>query len=400
MKILIISHEYPPVGGGGANACMNLAREYARKGNEVHIVTVWYENQKEEEILAHDADVYIYRLKSKRQYLDHCSFGEMLSFISKALPFANRLEKKEHFDICQIFFGIPSGTVGYYLKKKYNLPYVIRFGGGDIPGFQDRFKVVYKVISPFVKIIWNNANALVANSKGLKELALDFYNKKEIIVIPNGVDVRAFSCANDNGSSSSLQCGAENIAKIENNDEEEVKILFVSRLIERKGLQDIIPQLSKLDAVCKRNGKTIKLVIVGDGPYRETIEAMVRSFKLENLVSFEGYKSKQELPKYYSSADIFVFPSRKEGMPNVVLEAMSYGLPIIMTPCQGSDELIDGNGDVVSIDSFVDKIGELVLDENARDRMGKRSKNLIETEFSWNKVADSYLEIFKRNMNL
>ncbi|WP_029232370.1 glycosyltransferase family 4 protein [Butyrivibrio sp. VCB2006] len=388
MKILIISHEYPPVGGGGANACMNLAREYAKEGNEVHIVTVWYEGQQEKEILSYESNVYIYRLKSKRKHLDHCSFKEMMDYLVKALPVADKLQKKEKFDVCQIFFGIPSGPIGYYLKKKYKLPYIIRFGGGDIPGFQDRFTKVYKLIGPAIKTIWKNADALVANSKGLKELALNFYDKQEILIIPNGADINAFSDVSTNNTQSH---------KIDDNT---INLLFVSRLIERKGLQDILPQLQAINDNCRKHGennknsKTIKLRIVGDGPYRETLEEIVKNCNIENIVSFEGQKSKEELSEYYSNADIFVFPSRKEGMPNVVLEAMSYGLPIIMTPCQGSDELINGNGYVVKANEFADKITELSTNDEKRIAMGNRSKTLVAEEFSWKKTADAYRKVF------
>ena len=394
MNILIVSHEYPPVGGGGANACMNLAKEYCGAGNTVTIVTVWFQGEKEYE---EKDGVKIYRVKSKRAHLEHCGFGEMLDYLKKALPVVKKLAKEENFNICQVFFGIPSGPLGYYLKKKYHIPYVIRFGGGDIPGFQDRFAFVYKAIGPAIKILWKNADALVANSQGLKKLAEDFYDKKEILVIPNGAEVRAFS--GDLASSGANPDTAANNAfpgnDLANNHDSSnavdsdntCRLLFVSRLIERKGLQDILPQLKSIIEKCDASGINVKLDIVGDGPYRETLETIVKEQNIADHVTFHGQKSKDQLPAYYSRADLFLFPSRKEGMPNAVLEAMSYGLPIIMTPCQGSEELIDGNGFVTGASQFGEKIETLALDSKTREKMGQRSTQLIEEVLSWHNTA-------------
>ncbi len=400
MKILMVSHEYPPIGGGGANACMHLAKEYAVAGNEVHIVTAWFPGEKEywEEKYDNRGVVKVQRLKSKRKHEEHCSFSEMLDFVFKAIPVTSRLEAAEHYDICQIFFGIPSGVVGYLLKKRYKLPYVIRFGGGDIPGFQDRFTTVYKLIAPAIKIIWKKADALVANSLGLKKLAQDFYDKKEIKIIPNGADVNAFS-----GDASSGDTGKLHGQMDTDSDNATLRLLFVSRLIERKGLQDVLPQLrtvadSLADGNVSENASMnvgIHLDIVGDGPYREILEQIVSEHGISDLVTFHGQKNKAQLPEYYSQADVFLFPSRKEGMPNAVLEAMSYGLPIIMTPCQGSDELIDGNGYVTQASDFSNKIIELAENGELRNRMGEKSKELITNVFSWKATAGGYLRLFK-----
>ena len=374
MKILIVSHEYPPIGGGGANACMNLTREYAAQGHEVTILTVWYEGLENTECID---GVNIIRIHSKRKYLDHCSFAEMLDYLLKAFGRIDNIVKKEQFDICQVFFAIPSGPIGYYLKKKYHIPYVIRFGGGDIPGFQKRFNIVYKFIAPFEKVLWKNADALIANSSGLKKMAMDFYDKCSIDIIPNGA-TKAIEVTND------LQTG------------ETFRILFVSRLIERKGLQFIIPQLK---GVAEKCNKKIKLIVVGEGPYRGDLEQLSKDYGVENIISFQGQKDKHELLEYYGNADAFILPSQKEGMPNVVLEAMSYGLPIVMTPCEGSQELIDGNGYVVKTEKFPNCLGELCNDVSKREKMGKRSKELIGEKFLWSSVAKQYLNLFERVRN-
>ena len=371
MKVLIVSHEYPPVGGGGANACMKLSEEYVKLGHEVHIVTVWFEHP-----ISNPAP-NIHYVRSRRKHAEHCSFREMFSFLLKAFPIANRLEKAEHFDICLIFFGIPSGPVGYYLKRKYGLPYVIRFGGGDIPGFQKRFTYVYKLLAPGIRILWRSADALVANSAGLKNMAQGFYDKHEIRIITNGAETQ-------------IKSGEHKHAI----GEERVRLLFVSRLIERKGLQDYLPYISVLRDRLRSIGKSVELQIVGDGPYRDTLEAMVKEYGISDVISFVGQKDKAELPFYYANSDIFIFTSHKEGMPNVILEAMSYGLPIITTPCEGTDELISGNGYCVGIKDFNECILALVSDPDKYEKASDNSLLLIRDSFSWSSVSKEYVDLF------
>lgn len=390
MKILIISHEYPPIGGGGANACLNLTKEYAKLGHDVHVVTAWYSGQKETETIDdYRGSVTITRLKSKRKHLERSSFTEMFDFMFKAKSFAGTLVKDSRkagapFDICQIFFGIPSGPVGLYLKKKYKLPYIIRFGGGDIPGAQDRFAVIYKVISPAVKIIWKNASALVANSQGLKDTACGFCSKYPIEIIPNGVDTTLFY-------------PPQKTDKTEKKDI--INLLFVSRLLVGKGLQFVIPYLKRIE---DETGKKIHFTIVGDGPYRPTLEQLANENGVESMVSFEGKKNKDELLPYYQAADIFVFPSLHEGMPNAVLEAMACGLPVVMSPCQGSGELINGNGIIADTDLelFYKSIIEIInLPKEKLEEMAEESLELAKDTFSWAGVSGRYEVVFGEASN-
>ena len=372
MKILIVSHEYPPIGGGGANACMFLANEFTRKENKVDILTAKYKEQPEVETV--DNRLTIFRVKCLRKKVESSNFIEMFSFLASALHKADKLEKENRYDICLVFFGIPSGPIALHLKKKYNLPYVIRSGGGDIPGTQKRFKYVYKVLEPSLRRIWKEAAGIIANSQGLKERAEKFENRYQISVIENGVDMNFFSPSH------------------QKKDSDTVKILFVSRLIERKGLQLIIPLLQNIQKkVWQQCNNNIELVIVGDGPYRSQLEELVDETKTRELVRFEGQKNKNELVKYYKEADIFLLPSMWEGMPNVVLEAMSSGLPIIMTPCEGSKELITDNGIIADYDNMEEKIVFLCTHKEERCQMGKNSVKNIEQKYQWNIISDRYL---------
>jgi len=385
MNILIVSQEYPPIGGGGSNACMFLKSEYLRRGHKVTLVTARFKDQPLHERLSvtnlslaaddPEAAMDIYRVRCKRKYKEHCTFTEMLDYVLKAIPVCSKLVKKEHFDVCMVFFGIPGGVAGWYLKKRYKLPYIVRFGGGDIPGFQERFKAVYKVLGPFVKQIWKEASGLVANSSGLRDFALNFCDKYRIDVITNGVDVASFSPGQ----------------RDEHDTSKEVRLLFVSRLIERKGLQFLIPHLSRIEKECERS---VTLTVVGDGPYRETLEDMARSAGVQDKVFFEGQRDKKELPGYFARADIFVLPSMREGMPNVVLEAMAGGLPIVMSACEGSKELVDGNGYIAG-DDFAATLIKAINEGKLRE-MGDLSKKRAGEIFSWENVAERYLELMEQ----
>ena len=85
-------------------------------------------------------------------------------------------------------------------------------------------------------------------------------------------------------------------------------------------------------------------------------------------------------------------------MPNVVLEAMACGLPIVMTPCEGSKELVSNNGMISSIDTFADKVTMLCENAELRRDMGRNSLVIVEKTFQWKSVGGIYMELFDKIM--
>ena len=102
MKLLVISHEYPPIGGGGANACKFLTREFSKEGHDVTIVTAQYRNLPMEEIT--DEGVKIYRVHCLRSDREKSSFLEMLTYLISANWKIEKLIKKEKYEKCLVFF--------------------------------------------------------------------------------------------------------------------------------------------------------------------------------------------------------------------------------------------------------------------------------------------------------
>ncbi|MFG6321294.1 MAG: glycosyltransferase family 4 protein [Lachnospiraceae bacterium] len=377
MKILILSHEYPPIGGGGANSCYFLSREFARAGHQVTIVTAQYGNLPWEERTVDG--VLIFRVQCKRSNQEKSSFFEMLTYFVSAWKFTDGLLKSADFDKCLVFFGIPSGPIALHLKNKYGLSYIVRFGGGDIPGAQKRFQYIYKILTPWIKKVWKNADGLIANSEGLCRRAQAFEDKYEITIVENGVDTEYFVPGN------------------QNQGQKDIKILFVSRLIEGKGLQFIIPDMPKIQReVWQKCGKKVFLVIVGDGPYRSRLEELAAKAQAAECVRFEGRKDKEQVRQYYQNSDIFILPSLSEGMPNVVLEAMACGLPVVMTPCEGSKELVTDNGIVSGLDIFADVLTRMCVDEDLRQTMGKCGLKKVETNFQWERISRRYLALLEK----
>ena len=376
MKLLILSHEYPPIGGGGANACYFLSREFAKAGHLVTIVTAQYGNMVQTEQTSDG--ITIIRVHCKRKSKEKSTFFEMYTYLVNAWKLTDKLMNTSKFDKCLVFFGIPSGPIALHLYNKYHLPYIVRFGGGDIPGAQKRFKHIYKILSPVIRKIWKNSDCLIANSEGLCLRAQQFEKKYKILIVENGVDTHFF------------------FPKKQNHKTNEIKILFVSRLIEGKGLQFIIPNITIIQKQVEQEcGQKIKLLIVGDGPYKPTLQELVKKYHANHYVSFEGYKNKNQIRDYYQNSDIFILPSLSEGMPNVVLEAMACGLPIIMTPCEGSKELINNNGIISSLNEFADNLIKMCIDAKLREIMGQNSLNTVKIKFEWDHIGHKYLSILE-----
>jgi len=176
---------------------------------------------------------------------------------------------------------------------------------------------------------------------------------------------------------------------------DEIIMVFVGRVSVEKGC-DIL--LKSCEILAKR-GKRFKLYLIGDGRI-EYFSNMAIKLGLDNRVFFRGYQ--RRFHDLLSRSHIYIFPSKGEGLPISILEAMAYGLPIVATNVGGIPELIeDGkNGFLVPPDdeiSLANSITKMIEDgPKKRYIMGLRNKEKIDALFSSKKMVDRYLDIYKK----
>ena len=366
MNVLMMNIEFPPLGGGAANACYHMLREFAEKDVRMDLVTSNIEDRFEE--VRFSKGIRVFKLPIKRKNIHVWRNSEVIRFTVLARRCIKRLMKERQYHVIHAFFGVPSGWV----VKGLGVPYIVSLRGTDVPGYNLRYRNEYMLLAPIVRSVWSNAAFVVANSSGLKDLALQFMPGQRIEVIENGVDMGPFTPSGLDGKGLSVLC--------------------VSRLVERKGIRYLIEAMKRL------RGKDISLTIIGEGDQMVSLKELVKKDRLEGTVDLLGYKEYGELPGYYGDSDVFVLPSLNEGMSNTVLEAMASGLAIVTTDTGGTKELIDGNGIVVEKRdpvAIAKALEGLYKDRKALKAMGDRSLE-IASNMTWGSVTDRYLTLYEK----
>ena len=253
---------------------------------------------------------------------------------------------------------------------KLGLPYIVSLRGSDVPFYNKRFYLLdtlfFKRLS---RKVWARANRVIANSDGLKELALKVGPKREIEVIMNGIDTQEFSPPSKRA------------------DKRNLVLISTGRLIERKGYEYLI--------AATRNLNGIEIQLIGDG----NLSAKLKDLSKESGVqtNFLGKVSHEKIVGHLQNADVFVLPSLNEGMSNSILEAMATGLPIITTNVGGSKELINGNGYVIkpySSEDIKSAVENYIGDRGLVLKHGKQSRELAE-KMSWSNIAKKYRGVYQ-----
>jgi glycosyltransferase involved in cell wall biosynthesis len=278
----------------------------------------------------------------------------------------------------------PMGYVGLMLRKKYHLPLVCSLRGSDIhtyPKFGKQSMLL-------TKKVLSEADQLVSVSNALKiEAETIGQAKKEIAVVHNGCDSGTFINNEGDGNAIRMKMGISAQDKV---------IIFVGGISKGKGVYELVEAFINLS----QKYQHLQLILVGSGQESATINSIVSSIGLANRIHMTGSLHHDEISQWLSAADIFVFPSHNEGLPNAVLEAMACGLPVVATRVGGIPEAIeDGQSGILikekDADSLIRAIDRLLGNEELAKQMGRNGRNMVEQNFSWEKNAEQMIRIYR-----
>jgi glycosyltransferase involved in cell wall biosynthesis len=292
-----------------------------------------------------------------------------------------REHKKHHFDIVHSQMAYPTGYIAVKLRRKLSVPVVITSHKGDIiPEGRYRQRLVTRR-----RMCWalEEADAATGVSSHLKSIIDELTcNKANSLFIPNGVDM-----PDDEPGSMPESC-ARIIGR--------PFMLTLGRLHRYKGLDVLLKAVKTLS---NRGVEVPHLVIAGDGKEMENLRKQVKDASLESRVIFTGAMHGEQKHWLLRNCMFFLQPSRAEGMPLTVLEAMAYGKAVIGTNISGISELVTNGetGFLVAPDDCM-SLSEVILglfENKQMQRMQQRAK-ADASQMTWAVIGDKYLELYEQ----
>lgn len=375
---------YPSVGGSG-HLATRLGQELAHKGHIIHFIT-------------YQRPFSLMWEQTKGVHVDLVDRFDYPLFKATGPPYTMALASKiiksakdSKLDLIHSHYAIPHAMAAYMAREIANIPYVVTLHGSDVHTLgQDP---AYK---PVVKHTVEKADAVTAVSEFLKEKAHEELGiDREIHVIPNFIDSSKISHLN--GVRLYVESGCVGLRKeeeaVELNPEEKI-LLHASNFRQVKRVVDLVEMMR----IVVDHFPEARLIIAGDGPTRIEVERKIEALDLCNNIHLLGVKSNMQ--EIMCSADMFLLNSTLEGMPLVLLEAMSCSLPVVTTPAGGIPELVRPGKDGAVTKGFEQEeyaqvVIELLENDEKRKKLGKAGRKRVEESFSAERIVKMYEKVFE-----
>jgi len=366
MHILILTIEYPPIGGGASPVIHEINKQFIAKGHKVSVVTMAHKNIPAHE---HMEGIDVHRIRCFRVHHHISYLWEHVAFIMAAQRFLKKFIPQHQFDFCFTHFLVPSGILAWWIHKNYAIPYAITAHGSDIPGFNpDRFYHAHRLTPPLIRSIMERSKFIVSPSQYLTSLMrqLKGLPTHKLIHIPNGIDPSYFK---------------PGIKK--------PIILSTGRLLERKGFQHLIEAVSD-------EALPVEVHICGDGPMMNQLKEKAKLSRTP--IIFHGWLSNRS-EKYrtlLAEASIFCLVSSRENASIALLEALASGCAVITSNVSGCPESVGDAGICIPPGNTAllkSEIKKVLSDESYRTHLMTSGRRRAVEKYAWDAIADQYLKL-------
>ncbi len=324
MKILVVIHEYPPVGGGGGKTAEDVCKGLARRGHEVMVITPHCKGLPKRE---QSGSLTIERVHCLRRFAYKATLLDMGLFVTAGSLKGIQLMRQWKPDIIQAHFGVPAGAAAWLLSRWSGIPYVITAQLGDVPGgVPEKTDRVFKLIKPLTVPIWHDARIVVSSSNHIDRLTKKAYPGIHPVIIPNGFDF-------------------EQIRTVKFHTHKIPQIAFAGRLVIQKDPLQIIKTLSQIKDLAW------KAVIAGDGPLYPQVKQAAHDAGLDERVQMIGWVDPQDVLQIFNQSDILFMPSVQEGLPLAGLQGLASGLAMVLSSAGSNQDLVlnGKNGECIQI---------------------------------------------------
>jgi glycosyltransferase involved in cell wall biosynthesis len=369
MRILVLCYEYPPIGGGGGRVAQSIAVQMATRGHAVRVQTAalgWHS------ITEHDGGVEVFRTASGRRAPDTCSVPEMALFCATSFLPTLRHIREWKPDVIHAHFAVPTGALAWAVTGLSQVPYVLTAHLGDVPGgVPEQTDALFQMLGPIIRRIWSGAAAATAVSSFVQELAVAAYHRP-VVRILNGIDLRD-APAPPTAIRSTRH------------------LVFVGRFNPQKNLPFLIKAFAHLG---QRNWRA---TIVGDGPDRAAVEALVDQHHLHDRVTLPGWLPAAKVAEILRDADILCMPSASEGMPVAGVEALKHGLAIVSSDIPGVWDVVEHgvNGYRLSLDENYGRKLDGLLESDETLQAMKHASWEKARAFDIQAIADQYEDVLR-----
>jgi glycosyltransferase involved in cell wall biosynthesis len=360
---------YPWIKGGGEKRIYEISKRLASRGHDVHIYGIkWWGGS---DIIEKDGVIMHGVCQPMELYVDgRRSISEAITFSIRLLPHLYN----QKFDIIDVtafpYFSVFTTKLISIIKRS---PMVITWH----EVWRDYWYDYLGRNGSFGKSIENITSKLgksVAVSQMTKS-NLELIGKKNVSVIPNGIDVKRVSKI------------APNIEKCD--------VIFVGRLIKEKNVDILI---KAVDFISHELGD-VKCHIIGNGPEKEKLIKLVKNRRLNDKITFLEFMEHDDILSRMKSSKLLVLPSSREGFGMVVIEAFACGLPVITTNHRhnATSELVSKEtGFVIDLDTYQlgDTIYKLITDDMLQKSMSE-SAMIFAHKYDWEDIVDKLIMIYE-----